>query len=104
MPPASKLFLVLSVSSVAAFAVGWGHAGQAAPVASSADARAAGEHGVSGEARPQVDTTKAPLSEEECSKLGGKVENELMGLCLSGKYCATVDESGKNHAVCISKR
>lgn len=43
------------------------------------------------------------LSEGECSQLGGKVTAEDYGICNSGRFCITVDENNKKHAVCISK-
>jgi hypothetical protein len=46
----------------------------------------------------------APLSSGECTQLGGTVSQENYGLCNSGKYCATRDQNGKAHKVCISKQ
>jgi hypothetical protein len=43
------------------------------------------------------------LSEGECTQLGGKVTTENYGICNSGRFCITVDENNKKHAVCISK-
>jgi len=43
-----------------------------------------------------------PLSEAECTALGGTTINA--GVCISGKACSTVDEKKQQHAVCISKQ
>ena len=50
-------------------------------------------------------TKMAPtnLSESECTQLGGKVTSESSGICNSGRFCSTTDESNKRHIVCISK-
>jgi hypothetical protein len=45
----------------------------------------------------------AYLTEAECTKLGGSVVSESNGICNSGKFCATEDQNGKGHMVCISK-
>jgi hypothetical protein len=54
---------------------------------------------------PKAPTTKTikTLTVQECTNLGGTVNNETLGLCNSGKFCGTTDQNGKKHRVCITK-
>jgi hypothetical protein len=47
-------------------------------------------------------TTVMPLTEGECTQLGGEVQTESAGVCNSGKFCGRRDENGKAHRVCIT--
>jgi hypothetical protein len=47
-------------------------------------------------------SVSTPLSEKECVELGGTV-SPSRGLCKSKSYCATIDQNGEKHRVCISK-
>ncbi len=48
--------------------------------------------------------TRAPLSEPECTGLGGKVLS-IAGACEStGKQCVTTDKNGVIHQACITKQ
>ena len=47
---------------------------------------------------------KTPLTEGECTQLGGQVGDAAPGTCNSGKVCHTVDENKHSHNVCISRR
>ena len=51
-------------------------------------------------------TTVAPLTQQECTNLGGTVLGtvKIVSACLSGQACQTTGEDGKVHAVCISKQ
>jgi hypothetical protein len=51
---------------------------------------------------PPKASTNAPLTEGECTKLGGTVSGS--NTCNSGSMCETTDENGKSHHVCISAR
>jgi hypothetical protein len=42
------------------------------------------------------------LSADECKNLGGAVYDDPIGVCASKKICATTDNYGKNHHVCLS--
>jgi hypothetical protein len=44
-----------------------------------------------------------PLSNAECTGLGGKVIEALQG-CSSGKVCYTTDKNGVLHHACITKQ
>ena len=63
-----------------------------------------------GTARPdrgEVGTTAVPLTDKECTTLGGKVfqlPQASQGVCNSGKYCERMDQNKVKHAVCISAR
>ena len=56
--------------------------------------------------RGEVGTTGVPLTDKECTTLGGKVFNTpaSQGVCNSGKYCERMDQNKVKHAVCISAR
>jgi hypothetical protein len=60
--------------------------------------------GPAGPVRAPVAGKKAPLTESECTQLGGHLDLMLPGVCDSGKACITHDENNKTHAVCISKK
>jgi hypothetical protein len=45
-------------------------------------------------------TTVMPLTEGECTQLGGEVQTESAGVCNSGKFCGRRDENGNAHRVC----
>jgi hypothetical protein len=82
-------------------------------------AGAAGGPGLGGTMAPPATTVKptgpanpirvpggvkvAPLTEGECTKLGGDVHIDIHAVCISGKYCLTTDEHQEKHFVCISK-
>jgi hypothetical protein len=55
-----------------------------------------------GTGTPPRTTTAAPLTEGECTQLGGTVRNIAAGICISGQACSTTDEQGQKHTVCIS--
>src|SRR2546425_245377 len=44
---------------------------------------------------------KTPLTNEECTQLGGTVKEAPVGVCNSGNYCETFDENNHRHNVCI---
>lgn len=45
----------------------------------------------------------APLTENECTNLGGRVETVAAAICIgTGKACITKDQKGTTHGVCIS--
>ena len=44
-----------------------------------------------------------PLSEAECTGLGGTVNTVDVKICDSGKGCATADKDGVMRGVCITK-
>jgi hypothetical protein len=44
-----------------------------------------------------------PLTEGECTGLGGTVETALQVVCATGKKCKTVDSNGVIHGACITK-
>ncbi len=50
---------------------------------------------------PAKTSTKAPLTQGECTKLGGEVHSSAT--CKSSQMCVTHDENGNGHGVCISK-
>lgn len=50
---------------------------------------------------PPKASKNVPLTEGECTKLGGSVNSS--GTCNSGSMCTTTDENGNSHRVCISK-
>ena len=42
------------------------------------------------------------LTSDECTNLGGTVKDDIYGVCASKKSCATVDNFGNKHSVCLS--
>lgn len=42
------------------------------------------------------------LTADECTHLGGQVGDDQYGVCASKKRCATVDNYGNAHSVCLS--
>ncbi len=59
---------------------------------------------IAGVAAPRP-TKMAPLTEGECTQLGGKVSSQAGAkVCTSGRYCVTKDENQEYHYVCISKQ
>ena len=51
---------------------------------------------------PKVGPSISALSANECTNLGGKVYDDPIGVGASKKICATTDNYGKNHHVCLS--
>jgi hypothetical protein len=45
-----------------------------------------------------------PLTEGECTGLGGTTETVIESLCGTGKKCVTVDKNGVIHGACITRR
>jgi len=72
---------------------------QMAPVSTPADAIAP-----TGGRRPTRLVEAAPLTADECTTLGGEVVSDFTGLCVSGAFCRTTDNTGKKHRVCLSKK
>jgi hypothetical protein len=74
-------------------------------IASSAAARPA--HAPAGVGTVHPISSATPLTEGECTKLGGTVESKdfspIASVCNSGKVCRTTDQNNKQHLVCISK-
>jgi hypothetical protein len=64
----------------------------------------AGTVGTSGPATPVVQTggVLAPLTAQECTKLGGSVITN--SVCNSKNSCQRVDENGTVHEVCLSAK
>ncbi len=52
----------------------------------------------------QRPTKIAPLTEGECTQLGGAVITAPPGVCNSGFYCRTTDQKQQSHRVCLSKQ
>lgn len=50
----------------------------------------------------QIGDTLAPLSAQECTKLGGKVITNTV--CNSGSSCERVDQNHNVHEVCLSAK
>ena len=49
--------------------------------------------------------TSSPLTEGECTRLGGTVQTGGAAVvCNSGKVCLTVDQNKQEHLVCVSKQ
>jgi hypothetical protein len=56
-----------------------------------------------GPTRPAGPVRATPLTEGECTTLGGTITTDLPpGVCNSGKACHTVDENKQVHNVCIA--
>ncbi|MGN6059384.1 MAG: hypothetical protein ACTHOI_12475 [Sphingomicrobium sp.] len=51
---------------------------------------------------PDLGPVVSALSASECTNLGGKVYDDIYGVCASKKVCSTTDNKGANHAVCLS--
>ena len=51
---------------------------------------------------PDLGAVASALSASECTNLGGKVYDDIYGVCASKKVCSTTDNKGGNHAVCLS--
>jgi hypothetical protein len=62
----------------------------------------AGAAGANGAKRPTTFVDASALNVKECHNLGGKVDF-ASGICPSGFLCKTVDNSGVEHRVCLSK-
>jgi hypothetical protein len=54
-------------------------------------------------AQSQAGGTLAPLTEAECTGLGGKNFDVVSATCPSMRMCRRADEDGVIHSVCISK-
>jgi hypothetical protein len=73
----------------------------APPPGAAAAARNVQDPHTTGTARPPIRSNAAPLTSDECTKLGGAVTQDVYHLCMSGKYCVTTDENGATHVACI---
>lgn len=62
----------------------------------------AGAAGANGVKRPTSLVDASALNVKECHNLGGKIDFAA-GICPSGYLCKTVDNSGVEHRVCLSK-
>ena len=62
----------------------------------------AGAAGANGAKRPTALVETSALNVKECHNLGGKVDF-ASEICPSGFLCKTVDNSGVEHKVCLSK-
>jgi hypothetical protein len=49
-------------------------------------------------------TKVVALTADECTTLGGEVVTDFAGICVSGAFCRTTDNTGKKHRVCLSKK
>lgn len=54
--------------------------------------------------RPNKAVEASPLTADECTTLGGEVVSDFAGVCASGAFCRTTDNTGAKHRVCLSKK
>lgn len=62
-----------------------------------------GATGGTGFRRPTNVVDATPLTLAECLHHDGEVVADYAGVCASGLFCRTTDNTGKKHRVCLSK-